>query len=303
MDSDRIIAEEIRKNDRQYSGVLNGPGGSIQKYIMTVLPHDLLAAIRAVAMSELNAQVALNNLPSQVLVDNMPTNKRAIESAMRRVVMRFQDTTGMLAAVRDVYELLQRITRLQQPPKNNIVARNNFHLYLNGTNVGLLPAALAKLDVPGVLTTESVVRVVGPLVNYGRRLFWSPVGSSRPKMSFYRIASKRGVGVRFAPPRGSGPFYPRFKAWKLSTVRKKFRGEAAVAALRNMLASNTPPGRVENTGEIVKRIISRNPKYRGFHFADGWIEYGPAIGWSKLGDPRVPAFGVMFAKKGRLNVG
>ena len=70
-----------------------------------------------------------------------------------------------------------------------------------------------------------------------------------------------------------------------------------------MLAGDTPPGRIENVGQMVKRIISRHPRFKGLHFTDGWIEYGPAIGWSKLADPRVPAVGVMFARKGNTNMG
>jgi len=222
--------------------------------------------------------------------------------------MRFQDVRNLLAAVREIFDLLQRVTRIQTPPQNSIVARQNFFLYLNGVNLGRMPEALGRISMAGILTQESVVRVVGPLVPYGRKSFWRPVGSSN-KMEYYRAASKRGVGVRFLPPRDkqtgkSDPFYPRFRPYKLSTLKKKARGmQDPAGALRSMLSGAIPPGRVENVGQIIKRLLKRNPKYRGLHFSDGWIEYAPAIGWSKLADPRVPAMGVMFARKGLTRTG
>jgi len=308
MEDDRIIAEEVRKNDRQYTGPGGTISGSIEKYILTVLPKDILAAIRGVSYMELDAQLAIGNKPSQILVDNMSVTKRGIERAQRKVVMRFQDTKVLLEAVREIYELLQRVTRLQSPPQNNIVARQNFYLYLNGVNLGKMPEALGRIAYTGILTQESVVRVVGPLVPYGRKSFWRPVGSSN-KMQYYRAVSKRGAGVRFLPPRDkttgkADPFYPRFKPYKLSTLKKKARGMADPAgALRSLLSGSTPPGRVENVGQIVKRLLQRVPKFKGLHFTDGWLEYAPAIGWSKLADPRVPAMGVMFARKGLTRTG
>lgn len=310
MEEDRIVAEEMRKDDKQFVNSSGQITTTIERYIVSVLPENISSAIRAIALNELAQQQAINNDPSQILVDNTTGAKREIMTAKRRVQIRFQDTENLLRAVRDLYAMMQKITRLQSPPKNAIIARNNFYLYLHGggagsggggVNLGLLPAALTKIAFPGVLTFDSVVRVVGPLVNYGRKLFWNPVGTSS-KMSYYRVGSKRS-GVRFLVPKGASLFYPRFKPYRDKTLRRKANrtGDAA-QALRNALAGNTPPGRSENAGQIAKRIISRDPSYRGLHFTDGWIEYGPAIGWSKLRDPRVPAVGVMFTRKGKLNM-
>lgn len=308
MEIDRIIAEEVRKNDRQFTGPTGQVTTTIERYILTVLPKDIQAAIRGVSYYELEQQLSINNKPSQILVDNVPVTKRGIERVQRKVVMRFQQVQNLLEAVREIFDLLQKVTRLQSPPQNAIVARQNFYLYLNGVNLGRMPEAISRIAGAGILTQESVVRVVGPLVPYGRKSFWRPVGSSN-KMQYYRASSKRGVGVRFLPPRDpttgkSDPFYPRFRPYKLSTLRKKARGMADPAGvLRGMLGGATPPGRVENVGQIVKRLLKRNPKYKGLHFTDGWLEYAPAIGWSKLADPRVPAMGVMFARKGLTRTG
>lgn len=302
MELERIVAEEVRKNDRVYApnGIVTG---TIEKYVLSVLPQDILTTIRAVALYELQEQEDAGNKASQILVDNVPLHKRGIDQAKRRVVMRFQDVENLIAAVKEIYRTLQRITRLQSPPKNSIVARNNFFLYLGNTNLGQMPTAMSKLTVQGVLTNESIVRVVGPLVNYGRRLFWNPAGASA-KMNYYRVASKRGAGVRFLTPKGSGAFYPRFKPFKMPTLRKKANKTANPAAMmRSFLTGATPPGRIENAGQIAKRILRRNPSFKGLHFADGWIEYGPAVAWSKLADPRVPTVSVMLNKRGRFDSG
>lgn len=310
MENDRIIAEEMRKDDKPFLDSSGNLAITVERYVLLVLPENISTFVRLIAMNELKEQQSINNDPSQILVDNVSGAKNEILTAKRRVQIRFQDTENLLKAVKELYEMMQKITRLQSPPKNAIVARNSFYLYLHGggagsggggVNLGLLPMALAKIAFPGVLTFDSVVRVVGPLVNYGRRLFWNPVGTAR-SMSYYRTGSRR-KGVRFLVPKGANLFYPRFKPYRDKTMRRKANKTGAPAqALRDMLAGKTPPGRTENAGQIAKRIISRNPAYRGLHFTDGWIEYGPAIGWSQLRDPRVPAIGVMFTRKGRLNM-
>jgi hypothetical protein len=293
-----LIQEQFAKADRQYTDGAGNLIHSVDTYILRVLPGDISSVIRAVATSELNDQVALGNTPSQILVDNMSASKRVIERAMRRVQLRFQDIAQLLKALNEIYNLLQQITRIQSPPKNSIVARNNFHLMIDNNLVGLMPAALARVN-PSNIGPKSVVRIVGPLVDYGRKLFWNPVGTSS-KMSFYRVKSRR-TNVRFLPVRGASMLSPRFKPYSPRTLRKKAnRTSDPAKTLQSMLTGATPPGRVENAGQIVKRIIRRNASYRGLHFTDGWVEYSPAIGWSKLRNARVPAFGVMFARKGQV---
>jgi hypothetical protein len=297
----QILAEQLSKNDRNLVNSNREIVGSIETYVLRVLPDDLLATLRAVATDEINVQILLGNNPSQIIVDNVSAGKRSIERATRRIVARFVDTTLLIKAVSEIFGHLQRITRLQNPAKNAIIARREFFLTLNGINLGRMPEALVKIGYEGVLTQDSIVRVVGPLVPYGRKLFWNPVGASS-KMNFYRVKSKRS-GVRFLPLRGSSAHSPRFRPYAARTLRRKANATASpVETLKAMLAGDTPPGRIENVGQIVKRLMKRAPIYRGLHFTDGWVEHVPAIGWSQLRDPRVPAFGVMFAKKGAMPI-
>lgn len=299
-----VLIEQLQKNSRPYAvnGVMTG---RMDTYVLKVLPADLLAVLRHVAVTEISGQVSIGNKPSQIIVDGASVSRRGIDRAMRYVKARFQDTNALIRAIRQVYDLLQHITRLQNPAQNSVVARTQFYLWLNGVNLGVMPLALSRITPRGVLDTDSVVRIVGPLVPYGRKLFWNPVGAST-KMNFYRTASKRS-GVRFLPLRGSSANAPRFKPWSMRTLRRKAnlrgkgRGAAAAEVLSRMLTGATPPGRIENTMEIVKRVMRRKQEFRGLHFSDGWVEYAPAIGWSKLRDPRVPSFGVMFDRKGKIS--
>jgi len=162
---------------------------------------------------------------------------------------------------------------------------------------------MAKVAMPGVLTQDSTLRIVGPLVNYGRKLFWNPVGASKT-MLVRRVASKRSLGgVRFLPMRDQSATSPRFRALSKSTLRKKMnaKGKPSQQMIAQFLGKN-PPGRSENAGQIIKRIMKNNAKFRGLHMADGWVEYAPAAAWSKLNDPRVPSFSIQMAKRGAVNI-
>lgn len=301
MESAKILAEEFRRNDQQVKDSAGNIVGSVERYLYMVLPKDVSTMVRAVAYDELMQQeVKFRNPASHIIVDNFPASQRGILRAMRRVVMRFQDIDMLVKAVREIYNLLQQITRIESPPKNSIVARKNFHLWIDHADMGLLPAALARLSTATV-KRDSVVRVVGPLVPYGRKLFWNPVGAA-PKIQVRRHTSRRSAsGYRFSPMRGASRLAPRFRPYALSTVRRRMRGNSAAAQfLRSAMGSGTPPGRLENAGQIVKRVIRRNAQYRGLHFTDGWVNYGPAAGWGQTRDTRVPAFGVMFSKKGMV---
>ena len=303
MEIQTILAHEFRKND----AITIGPTSrvhNVERYVLQVLPLDLISTIRAVALKELWDQEKLHDNPaSQVLVDNMPSSRRGIDRAMRRVVMRFADIRLIRQAVHEIYMLLQRITRLQSPAKNSIIARQHFHLFVGMRDYGLMPMALSKLT-ERIFTQDgpdTVVRVVGPLVPYGRKLFWNPVGASN-KMSVRRYKSKRAVGgYRFLNPRGASMLSPQFKPYAPRTLRRKANASADPAGmLTAMMGGAVPPGRAENTGQIIKRVMKRSASLnKGLHFTDGWVEYPASASWGKAGHIRVPAYGVMMSKKGR----
>ena len=266
-------------------------------YVLRALPQDLLTVLRGVAMDELDGQVTTGNLPSQILVDGRAVTRRSILEATRSVSMRFADVTTMLSAIRDAYAVLQRVTRIQSPPKNTIVARQHFWLYKNGSPVGRLPGAFAKISAQNV-DSKTVLRVVGPLVNYGRKLFWAPIGRSKVLNLRQTVSASTGREIFHYDSQTS----PRFVPYRMRTIRKLAnRSSDPAQALREMLASR--PGFVEPAGKIVKRVLKRDKRYFGLHISDGWISYPPAGSWGKRSkNDRVPSISVQMARKGGIRV-
>jgi hypothetical protein len=269
----------------------------LDTYVLEVLPKDLLTVLRGVALQELDEQVTAGNLPSQILVDGRSVAKRSIPEAVRSVSLRFADVSMLIDAINDAYRLLVRATRLQAPPKNAIVARQNFWLYVDGVPAGKMPGALARLKVEN-LTYKSVLRVVGPLVNYGRKLYWNPIGRSAV-MQFRQSTSLSGRSIFHY----DNSMDPRFKPARMRTLRKlaNAKGGNPAENLKNLLAGK--PGYTEGTGQIVKRVMRRDRRYKALHISDGWVSYPPAASWGKSSkDDRVPSISVQMARKGGIRI-
>ena len=272
-------------------------GTRLDTYVLKVLPEDLLDVLRTVAQNELDGQITSGNVPSQILVDGRSVGRRQIAEATRSVSLRFGDTRMLIDATRDAYNALYRVTRIQSPPKNGVVARQNFWLYLNGAPVGLMPGALSKVK-PEQLNIKSVLRVVGPLVPYGRKLYWRPIGRGM-KMDFRTTTSLSGREIF----RYDSAYAPRFKPYRMRTIRRLANGLPGdpAANLRSLLANR--PGSVEGTGQIVKRVMRRDRRYSAIHFSDGWVNYPPAKQWGKNSrDARVPSISIQLARKGQIQI-
>lgn len=269
----------------------------LDTYILKTLPEDILRTLRTVAGQELDAQITSGNLPSQILVDGRSVARRGINSAIRSVSMRFADTQTLVDAVRVAYRVMLSVTRIQQPPKNSVVARKNFWLYLNGRPLGLLPGALASLD-QDQLNYKSILRIVGPLVPYGRKSFWNPIGRSKI-MEFKVTTSLAGRETT----QYDGPLSPRFKPARRRTLQRLANaapGDKA-ANLRRLLA--THPGTVEGANQIARRVLGRDRRFKAIHFSDGWISYPPAGSWGKSSrDDRVPTLSVQLSRKGGIQI-
>jgi len=269
----------------------------LDTYILKVLPEDILTVLRGVAMDELDAQITSGNLPTQVLVDGRSVAKRSILEAKRSVSLRFSDAAMVLQAIRDVYRLLLRVTRIEVPPQNTIIARRHFWLYKDGVSIGKLPGALGKLNEKNV-DYKTVLRVVGPLVNYGRKLYWNPIGRAKV-MNLRQVVSPSGREIF----RYDSQTSPRFNPYRMRTLRKLANSQTGNPAenLKRMLAKR--PGYVEGAGQIVKRVMRRDKRYVSLHISDGWVSYPPAGSWGKSSrNDRVPSVSVQMARKGGIKI-
>lgn len=292
-----LLEATVSKSRRVFAPGTETVTSRLDTYILKALPEDLLTVLRGVAMQELDGQITSGNLPSSILVDGRAVAKRQIMEARRSISMRFADIEGLMDAVNEAYQLLLRVTRIQSPPKNNIVARQHFWLYKNGVPIGRLPGALSRLNA-ATLDQNSVLRIVGPLVNYGRKMYWNPIGRAKV-MNLRQTTSLAGRDVFHYDSNLS----PRFKPYRMRTMRKLANGMGGNPAenLKRML--DRRPGRVEGAGQIVRRVLSRDRRFVGLHISDGWISYPPAGTWGKHSrDDRVPTISIQMARKGRVSV-
>lgn len=271
--------------------------GRLDTYVLSVLPKDLLDTLRGVALQELDGQITSGNLPSQILVDGRSVARRGIGEATRSVSIRFADVDSLIMGIRAAYDVMLRITRIQSPPKNAVVARKHFWLYIDGVASGLMPGALNRLD-KAKLNNKTVLRIVGPLVPYGRKLFWSPIGRSK-SMSIVASISPAGRTTMHYESK----YAPRFKALRMRTIRRAANamGGDPAANLSAMLRGR--PGTVENAGQIAKRILRRDRRLAALYISDGWVEYPPAGSWGKSSrNARVPSVSVQMARKGGIQI-
>lgn len=290
-----VQKRQVSKTYGLESGTIKG---ELRSYVVDVLPEDMKKVLVQIVYEEINAQIDIGNPPSNILVDGRSAGNRGVERAQRRVVVNFADTARVIEAIKEAYGILQRVTRIESPAKNNIVARYRYYLWINGKNAGVLPNAFARLASTTIEPT-TVLRVVGPLVPYGRKIWWSPIGSSR----------KRGLLIKERTTYSSGrvrmsyfdKYSPRFKPFRERTLRRMAnqlpKGDQRAKMLARLQKQN--PGYAEGVGRIVRRIMRANRYWSGLYISDGWVHFPPAKSWGKTSrDDRVPSVSVQMARKG-----
>jgi hypothetical protein len=148
------------------------------------------------------------------------------------------------------------------------------------------------------LNYKAVLRVVGPLVKYGRKMYWNPIGRSKV-MAIRQTTSLAGRSIFHYDSATS----PRFKPYRMRTMRKLANAQGGNPAenLKRLMSGN--PGRVEGAGQIVRRVMNRDRRFKMLHFSDGWVTYPPAGTWGKNSkDSRVPSVSVQMARKGGVKI-
>jgi hypothetical protein len=295
MATSSIYSAELAKTRSFYSGHNEVIRTSVATYIIQSTPQNLIDTIRAVAFHEAHEQVAADNEPSAVIVDGRESTISGIQTATKRVRMLFADIRTMIQAVKEAVDLLMQVTRLQSPPQNWIVARQNYHIWVNNTAIGNAANSISRLSNKNV-GPRDVIRIVGPLVRYGRKIYWNPVGGSKsPKLRGKQTA--RGTRIEYA-----NKYQPRWKPYSQTYLRKLVRNaygnKSEQADVLGRLNKMTPkPGRTEGTKQIVKRIMRANPAFKQLKITDAWVKYGPAGSWGKHSrDDRVPTLSIRLAR-------
>lgn len=182
----------------------------LDKICIQVGVEDLQRMLRAVAATAIQEQIGLGNPPTNIIVDN--SGQKAIDTAERRVQAFFTDTAQVRAAVYDAWERIQTLTRVASGQ-----AQFSYQLWFGDRPIGRSPAAceiyLDRLNDP----KTDYFRIVGPVVPYGRVLYWNPVGKPR----FNRRVALRTKSAVFKVKRIQG-------IMKLVAValKRKYRGVA-----------------------------------------------------------------------------
>jgi|SRR6185436_15529468 len=153
----------------------------LSKFVTTVLPADLRDTLRQVSAFEIEQQRAFGNYPSAIIVDG---RQQSIESANRRVQALFADSRMLQQALTEAFAMLRQLTRIQTGR-----ARREFFLYVNDSPVGNEGAIAA---VASRMTNRDNAVVYGPVVPYGRKLYWNPAGGQEGALRSRTVKKTRG---------------------------------------------------------------------------------------------------------------
>jgi len=247
----------------------------------TALPDISLLGdtIQKISASIIREEIAKGNPPSNIIVDNM--DAKPFNDADFRILTLFSDTD------RIAYAALTAITELK---KNTRVltgkALNSFQIwttksftdggrleYIGDPTISQLKAFASKVTGP-----KGRLVIAGPMVKYGRKLYWNPISEDKKGKERKLKGRKR-----------------RFAVYDAETGTVGMRSASSITGN----ASSTPVRSTRNTNMrdlAVPRIKRRHPDVI---VVGRWIR-SKAVG--KLKDNnRWPGIGIGLRQKGRVN--
>jgi hypothetical protein len=156
---------------------------NLERFVATVMPLDVQRTLQYVYLSELEAQRALGNRPTQALIDNRKGGDLTL--VKKRAQAFFASTGRMIEALTDAWAMLVKRTRIKTGR-----GRASYALYRNGRPVG------GESDIARVVKAMQfgdTIQIVGPAVEYGRHLYWKPIGKPRKKRTKVAKSTRNGV--------------------------------------------------------------------------------------------------------------
>lgn len=160
MDTIRLPVRSFKTTDR------------LDKMIVECGEQDLRFAIGAIFAQELDQQKRLGNPPSNVLVDG--SGFKPLSTVRRNARAYFVNKESIRMAAEDALRLVALLTRYKTGR-----ARSSIAVWINDSPAGSIAAAVARMG------PDDRIRIVGPSVEYGRKLYWNPDGVAK--------FSKRGI--------------------------------------------------------------------------------------------------------------
>jgi len=142
----------------------------LDKIFYDVAIEDLEKTLRYVAAEEILNQVRIDNKPTSLLVDN---SGRDINIAKKRVRAFFADTAQLYEALTVCYAYIRSLV-----PRRSGRAAFSYEVWLNDRRVGRDPFEIRAL-IENMDPSKDFVRIVGPVVAYGRKVNYNPGGTRR----------------------------------------------------------------------------------------------------------------------------
>lgn len=170
------------------------PKGRTKKNEFSVMVPDvafLSETIQLVAANEIQKQIRLKNPPKNIIVDNQDT--KPFNQADFRITTLFADTREVAHAAHNVITELKRETRRLKG-----TAKVSYEVWVvkgKGDGGKLVWAQASMISrghlekIAETLTSTGRIVIVGPMVPYGRKLYWNPQSNDTNKKGRARYAA------------------------------------------------------------------------------------------------------------------
>jgi hypothetical protein len=166
---------------------------SLDKTVLEVAERDLPFIVSRLSSLLIADQVRLGNPPTNIIVDNR--GRTPITQAKRRVQAFFADKAALRRAVYEAWNKIQSLTRVATGR-----AAGSYELWFNEQRIGRTPAAV-ETYLDRFNPAKDYFRIVGPVLVYGRKVYWNPKGKPkfkkktvlRTKSAVFKLVSIRGI--------------------------------------------------------------------------------------------------------------
>lgn len=181
----------------------------LDKIVLETTLEDVQTLLRLVAATAIEEQRSLQNPPTSLLVDNR--GRKDIATAEKRVQAFFGNTEDLLQAVYDAWSQVQALTRVATGR-----ASASYELWFKEQSIGHSPGG-ASIYIDRFNPATDYFRIVGPVLVYGRKIYWNPRGKA--KFSKSTVVRRPEFTVKAVKIRG---IMNQVEA----SMRRKYRGLA-----------------------------------------------------------------------------
>lgn len=166
----------------------------LDKSVYEVGLFDLVTAVRQTAAQVIQEQRDLGNPPTSLLVDGRSRKDGDTSLATKRVQAFFADKEALRKAVYEAWNRIQALTRVATGS-----AASSYQLWYNENKIGITPAAV-EIYLERFNPAKDYFRIVGPVVVYGRKVYWNPKG--KPKLKKIRLLRTKTSDIKLVRVRG-----------------------------------------------------------------------------------------------------